>query len=219
MPLGRFICLEGIEGVGKTTQIDFIAHYVKKVLHQPVFTTREPGGTPLAESIRRLILEAPSYQEGIASETELLLLFAARRQHILQVIQPALSVGDWVVCDRFTEASYAYQGGGRGISVDFIHALESYIHQDLRIDRVILLDLPVSVALDRLRERNHYHHQSLDRIERESPEFFERVRYSYLQRAAAFPDCYRIINANCSLEQVQFQIMTVLDELLRLDRE
>jgi dTMP kinase len=209
---GHFICLEGIEGAGKTTQIGFIQEYLRSK-HKPVLTTREPGGTPLAERIRQVILDSQHSQERIAPDTELLLLFAARQQHITEVIEPALQNGYWVICDRFTESSYAYQGSGRGISWDFIDSLTSHIHKHLEIDRVILLDIPVSTAIERLHKRQYQYHQPLDRIEAESLEFFERVRQGYLNRAKALLN-YRVIDANCPLIEMKNQITTVLNELL-----
>jgi len=212
--LGRLICLEGIEGTGKTTQTSFVVDYIRRHFNQRVVMTREPGGTLLAESIRHLILDAKKDQEPIAPETELFLLFAARRQHVMQIIQPAIKRGNWVICDRFTEASYAYQGGGRGISSHLIETLESYTHHNLTIDCVILLDMPVKAALDRLHKTRYHMQQPLDRIEIEPFEFFEHVRNSYLDRAQKFPSRYRIIDANVSLKKVQSQIAAVLDELL-----
>lgn len=209
MTSGRFICLEGIEGTGKTTQTQFISHYLKQA-NQKAITTREPGGTPLAEAIRQLILHPPSPAESLMKETELLLLFAARAQHIAHVIQPALQAGYWVICDRFTEASYAYQGGGRGISNDFIHYLQHNLQKNITVDRVFLLDMPVNQAFKQATQRN----QQADRIEAENQTFFSRVRQAYLDRAAQCPELYRIIDATVTLEAVQMQIAHYLDELL-----
>lgn len=207
---GRLICLEGIEAAGKTTQINFIAHYLKEA-HKTVITTREPGGTPLAERIRQLILSPQMHGEVLTAEAECLLMFAARAQHITYTIQPALSLGHWVVCDRFIEASFAYQEGGRGLSHGFIETLQEAILKNLPIDRVLLFDLPVTAALERIHQRPS--DIDCDRIESEALSFFERVRATYLTRAQQYPERYRIIDANVSLNKVQQQVMQVLDEL------
>lgn len=204
----RFISLEGIEGVGKSTQAKFVADYLRKA-GVPLTVTREPGGTPVAEAIRALVLQSDFAPETIIPETELLLFFAARAQHIHYVIKPALQRGDWVLCDRFTEASYAYQGGGRGIDLAFIRSLQLWVQQDLKVDAVLLLDAPVDIAL-----RRTHHRKTVDRIEAEKQDFFTRARASYLERAKQMPDCYHVIDASCSLKDVQKQIKQVLDQLL-----
>ena len=204
----RFVTLEGIEGVGKSTQLKFISDYLQKK-GIALTLTREPGGTALAEAIRSLVLGSDFAPETIIPETELLLFFAARAQHIHYVIKPALQRGDWVLCDRFTETSYAYQGGGRGIDPAFIRSLQLWIQQDLKINAVLLLDAPVDIALRRTHSR-----QQLDRIEAEKQDFFTRARASYLERAKQMPDCYHIIDASRSLKDVQVQIKQVLDKLL-----
>lgn len=204
----RFIALEGIEGVGKSTQLKFISDYLQKK-GIALTVSREPGGTALAEAIRRLVLQTDFSPETIIPETELLLFFAARAQHIHYVIKPALQRGDWVLCDRFTETSYAYQGGGRGLDPAFIRSLQLWVQQDLKINAVLLLDAPVDIALRRTHNRQH-----LDRIEAEKQDFFARVRASYLERAKQMPDCYHIIDASRSLQDVQAQIKQVLDKLL-----
>jgi len=208
--MGCFITLEGIEGVGKSTQLAFISDYLKQK-NIPVTITREPGGTPISEAIRQLLLAPALTQEKISAETELLLFFAARAQHIDTVIRPALRRGDWVICDRFTEASYAYQGGGRGIDVAFIRDLQQWIQKDLTVDCVLLLDAPVELALGRTRCR----HQP-DRIEAETQAFFNRARATYLARAKQKANRYHIIDASLSVPEVTSQIQHVLERLIRL---
>ena len=204
----RFISLEGIEGVGKSTQAKFVADYLRQA-GVALTVTREPGGTPVAEAIRELVLQSDFSPETIIPETELLLFFAARAQHIHYVIKPALQRGDWVLCDRFTEASYAYQGGGRGIDCAFIRSLQLWVQQDLKVDAVLLLDAPVDIAL-----RRTHHRKTVDRIEAEKQDFFTRARASYLERAKQLSDCYQVIDASRSLKDVQKQIKQVLDQLL-----
>jgi dTMP kinase len=201
---GRFITLEGGEGAGKSTNL----HYVRGCLEQAgleVVATREPGGTPLAEQIRQLLLEVR--EEPVSGMTELLLMFAARAQHLATVIEPALRRGAWVLCDRFTDATYAYQGGGRGLDRAAIAALEALVHGHLQPDLTLYLDLPPDAAQARMAGR------SLDRFEREQAEFFERVRQTYLDRAAAHPRI-RVIDASRPLEDVQIRIRGVLDGFL-----
>lgn len=206
MQRGLFITLEGIEGVGKSTQLTFIQRYLIQA-KQSVVITREPGGTPVAEAVRHLVLK--QHDEQIIEEAELLLLFAGRAQHIAHVILPALNAGKWVVCDRFTDATYAYQGGGRQMSLDKITTLEKWVQKDLQPDCTFLLDAPVKTALRRIKRRG-----KADRIEAEKAEFFERVRAAYLERAKQFPKRYKIIDANAPLLKVQKQIKVVLDEML-----
>ncbi len=203
---GLFISVEGGEGVGKTTNLEFIIDYLQKKA-VPVVSTREPGGTPLSEEIRELLLKPRD--ENVSEVTELLMMFAARAQHLKQKILPALEGGDWVVCDRFTDATYAYQGGGRGMELNKIAVLENLVQGDLRPDRVILLDLPVEIGMDRAKKRGE-----LDRFESQRIEFFQRVRSAYLQRAAQQPQAYRIIDASLTLDKVQQQIQIVLDDLI-----
>jgi dTMP kinase len=209
MQKGRLICLEGIEGTGKTTQLNFISAYLKE-RGLSVVETREPGGTPLAEGIRQLTLNPPSDSEIVTAKTELLLMFAARMQHIYHVIEPALRQGNWVICDRFTEASYAYQGGGRGIKQTFIDYLKNEIQGTVQIDRVILFDTPITHALKQVDKRGYAH----DRIESENQSFFSRVRDAYLMRAKQYPKLYRIIEANHPITHVQSQIVPILNELI-----
>jgi len=210
MEKGLFITLEGGEGAGKSTQMAFVQQRLQqhlKKLGKTLHVTREPGGTALSEQIRELLLD--HRQTTMDSDTELLLMFAARAQHLAQLICPALAAGDWVLCDRFTDATYAYQGGGRGIDTTRIAALEDWVQGELRPDLTLLLDLPVDVGMARASERGE-----LDRFEREQQAFFERVRQAYRDRAAAEPGRYRIIDAAQNIEQVQVQIDAVLAPLL-----
>lgn len=203
---GRFITLEGGEGVGKSTNLAFVQEF----LHSRGITvrrTREPGGTPLAESIRSLLLTHSG--ETMCEHTELLLVFAARAQHIKQVITPALERGEWVLCDRFTDATYAYQGGGRGLDKAVIAELEQLVHGGLQPDLTILLDLDVETGMTRARERG-----ALDRIELEQRDFFERVRNAYLERAAIYPERFAVVDAALPLKGVQQAIADQLQSLL-----
>ncbi|SEA39530.1 dTMP kinase [Marinobacterium iners] len=209
MSTGRFITVEGIEGVGKTTNLEFI-HQQLLSRGLDVVRTREPGGTPLAESIRELLL-APR-NEPVAEMAELLLMFAARAQHIEQCIRPALQRGAWVLCDRFTDATYAYQGGGRGLDQSRIAQLETLVQGGLRPDLTILLDLPARQGMARARARS-----MPDRFEAEAEVFFERVRDSYLQRAAAEPQRFAVIDAAPPLEQVQQAVGQALARLESID--
>ena len=177
---GLFITLEGPEGAGKTTNREFLAERLRTAGHE-VLLTREPGGTPLAERIRELLL-APS-DEPMATDTELLLMFAARAQHLDQVIRPALAAGKVVLCDRFTDATHAYQGGGRGVDRKLIDQIAHAVHGDLNPDCTILLDVPVRVGLERMQARRG----AVDRFEIESSQFFDRVRNRYLELARAHP--------------------------------
>lgn len=203
---GLFITLEGPEGAGKTTNREFLAERLRTAGHE-VLLSREPGGTPLAERIRELLL-APS-DEPMATDTELLLMFAARAQHLDQVIRPALVAGKVVLCDRFTDATYAYQGGGRGVSEARIAVLEDFVQGTLRPDLTLVFDLPVDVGLARAAARGR-----LDRFEQEGRAFFEAVRQTYLRRAALNPQRYRIIDAGQPLVDVQRQLERLLPELL-----
>ena len=203
---GRFITLEGTEGVGKSTNRQQVVECLQQAGLE-VVVTREPGGTPLAEQIRELLLGVRD--EPVSNMTELLLMFAARAQHLEQVILPALSQGSWVVCDRFTDATYAYQGGGRGFDVNVIAQLESMVQGDLRPDLTLYLDVPVAVAARRIAERE------LDRFEQEALTFFERVRAAYLEMAQQQPR-YRIIDASQSLEQVQAEVRANVTRYLQM---
>lgn len=207
---GLFITLEGPEGAGKSTNREYLAALLREQ-GIDVLLTREPGGTPLAERVRELLL-APS-DEAMASDTELLLVFAARAQHLAQVIVPALNRGAVVLCDRFTDATYAYQGGGRGLDVQRIAQLETFVQGALRPDLTLVFDLPVEVGLARAAARGR-----LDRFEQEGREFFEAVRTTYLQRARAEPARYRILDAAQTLEAVQRDLDGLLPQLLELQR-
>lgn len=201
---GKFITVEGTEGVGKTTNIEFI----KQWLHDnniEFVATREPGGTPLAEQLRQLLLQPRD--EAVDQTAELLMVFAARAQHLNQLILPALQQGKWVLCDRFTDATYAYQGGGRQMDRAMIANLENLVQSSLRPDAVVLLDIPVEQGLERARDRGE-----LDRFEQEDIAFFERVRSAYLERARAYPH-YHIVDASLPLEGVQQQLLNVLQQL------
>lgn len=202
MQSGRFITVEGGEGVGKTTNLDFIEASLR-AQGRDVVRTREPGGTPLAESVRELLL-APR-DEQVSDLTELLLVFAARAQHLEQVIKPALAAGKWVLCDRFTDATYAYQGAGRGMDMTAIATLEQLVQQTLRPDLTLLLDVPVEIGMARASARS-----APDRFESEQLQFFEAVRKLYLQRAEAEPDRFAVIDASPELPVVQQQIQDVL---------
>lgn len=207
---GLFITLEGPEGAGKSTNREYLAECLRE--HGiDVLLTREPGGTPLAERIRELLLD-PS-DEPMAADTELLLVFAARAQHLQQVIRPALAKGSVVLCDRFTDATYAYQGGGRGLSIERIAQLEQFVQGELRPDLTLIFDLPVEVGLARAAARGR-----LDRFEQEGRGFFEAVRQAYLQRAAQSPQRYRVLDAGQTLVQVQADIDALLPSLLEACR-
>ncbi len=207
MSKGLFITLEGGEGAGKSTQLAHVRQRIEAA-GIPLHVTREPGGTPLAEQIRALLLD--HRDEQMASDTELLLMFAARAQHLAGLIRPALARGEWVLCDRFTDATYAYQGGGRGIDVERIAVLEDWVQRELRPDLTLLLDLPIDVGMARAGQRG-----ALDRFEREQQDFFERVRAAYLARAEWEPQRFRIIDASQDIAGVQAQIDAVLTPLLQ----
>lgn len=203
---GKFLSIEGTEGVGKSTNLAFVRDWLESKAIE-VIVTREPGGTPLAEEIRELLLR--KREESVDETTELLLVFAARAQHIAQVIKPALARGAWVLSDRFTDATFAYQGGGRGLSKDVISQLEILVQGDLRPDLTLILDIDVELGLNRARQRGE-----LDRFESETLAFFERVRSAYQARAAAAPGRYAVIDAGRELAEVQTQIERVLGSLL-----
>ncbi len=204
MSRGRFVTFEGTEGVGKTTNIDFAAELLRSRAI-PFVRTREPGGTPLAERIRTVLLDPVG--EAVDPDAELLLIFAARAQHLARVIRPALDAGTWVLCDRFTDATYAYQGGGRGLSVERIALLEREVQGHLQPDLTIYLDLPVAAGLARIDAANR------DRFEREQEAFFERVRSVYLARANALPR-FRIVDAGRPLPAVQQSIAALLAQFI-----
>ncbi|MGD8483878.1 MAG: dTMP kinase [Thioalkalispiraceae bacterium] len=203
---GKFITVEGTEGVGKSSNLAFIEDYLRQAGIDLV-VTREPGGTPLAEKIRDMLLDAK--QHAMCDDTELLMMFAARAQHLNELIMPALEKGQWVLCDRFTDASYAYQGGGRGIPETRIAELEQWVQGDLRPDLTLLLDMPVAEGLVRAGKRS-----DPDRFEQEKHDFFEKVRNCYLERARRYPGRFRVVDAQPALEQVQNQIRLILDTIL-----
>jgi len=203
---GKFITVEGIEGAGKSSNLSFIQRLLERAGKRVVFT-REPGGTPLGEEVRDLLLGHK--HTVMADDTELLLMFGARAEHLSSVISPALESGKWVLCDRFTDASYAYQGGGRGIDWNRIRVLEQWVQGGLRPDLTLLLDLPVELGLERAGKRSEP-----DRFEREATAFFGRVRGAYLQIAENEPERVRLVDASLPLPQVQEQIATDLERLL-----
>jgi len=203
---GRFITLEGGEGAGKSTNLEYLRGRLAAA-GIAVTVTREPGGTPLGEQIRGLLLDPAD--TSMHPDTELLLMFAARAQHLQELVLPALRRGEWVLCDRFTDATYAYQGGGRGLDVQRIAELETWVQAGFQPYRTLLFDLPVAVGLQRAGDRG-----ALDRFEQEQTAFFERVRKSYLERAGAFPDRFRVIDAGRELAAVQAQLDAVVDELV-----
>ena len=202
MKRGKFVTLEGGEGVGKTTNLTFIKDYLQQQ-NIAVTVTRDPGGTALAEKIRHLVLDIDG--ESITETTELLLMFAARAQHIQYVIEPALAQGNWVLCDRFTDATYAYQGGGRKVSIATIALLEQLVQGDLRPDLTLLLDAPIEIGMERAQKRG-----SFDRFEAEKISFFTGVRNMYLSRAAEQPKRIKVIEANHPLTDVQKDILAVM---------
>jgi len=203
---GKFITLEGTEGAGKSTALSYIEEKIRSAGIELV-VTREPGGTELGEKIRALLLD--KNHSVMCDDTELLLMFAARAQHLEELIKPALAKGQWVLCDRFTDATYAYQGGGRGLNKSHIATLEILVQGELRPELTLLLDIPVEQGLARAGERGE-----LDRFEKEKVEFFERVRKTYLERASQNPGQYRIIDASQSIAGVQQQLDHVLDPIL-----
>lgn len=202
---GRFITLEGSEGVGKSTNLARVVAWLE-ARGLEVVQTREPGGTPRAEAIRRLLLD-PAEEEPLDQDAELLLVFAARAQHLARVIRPALARGAWVVCDRFTDATFAYQGGGRGIPAARIAELERFVQQGLSPDLTLLLDMPIEAARERVVSRG----EAPDRFERERGDFFSAVRQAYLARAAADPERFAVVDASRTLSAVGEQIEGLLE--------
>jgi len=196
---GKFITLEGMDGAGKSTHIPSIIQLLES-RGLEVVSTREPGGTTLGEKLRELLLN-----EAMHPETETLLMFAARREHIASVIEPALARGAWVLSDRFTDATYAYQSGGRGVSAEKVIALEQWVQGDLQPDATLLFDVPVEVSVSRLASA-----RMPDKFERESAEFFTKIRNAYLQRASENPSRFRVINSNQALEAVQVNVKEIV---------
>lgn len=205
---GQFITLEGGEGAGKSTNLAFIRDWLT-ARDIPFLVTREPGGTELSEKIRALLLDKSNHK--MTTECELLLVFAARAQHIDEVIKPALAEGKWVVSDRFTDATYAYQGAARGLGFDRIKLIEDWVQQGFAPDKTFVFDLPVEVGMQRVRSRGG----DIDRFEQEKTEFFEQVRQAYLTRASLAPHRYCVLDAAQSLDKVQAQIQQQLQELIR----
>ena len=204
---GRFLTLEGIEGAGKSTIARFVLAYLARQ-QIPARLTREPGGTPLAERIRRLVLERGA--EPLSPVTETLLMFAARDLHLQQVIRPALARGEWVVCDRFTDATRAYQGSGRGVDPQLIESLAAAVHGGLAPDCTLLLDVPVGLGLARARGRAA---GDADRFEAETQTFFEKVRAGYLELARRAPERFHVIDASAPLAAVEAQVESILEDL------
>lgn len=201
---GKFITLEGLDGAGKSTQLAWLVDALR-ASGRTVVQTREPGGTPLGEKLRTLLLSEPMHLE-----TECLLMFAARREHIAAVIEPALVRGDWVVCDRFTDASFAYQGGGRGLSRSKLDVVERWVQDGLQPDMTLLFDVPTDLARRRVLGTG----RELDRFEQEEADFFERVRREYLVRAAASPGRIRVVDANRTVALIQADVEAIVAELL-----
>ncbi len=201
--LGKFITLEGIDGAGKSTHLGWLQGWLQQrgIDH---LVTREPGGTPLGETLRELLLH-----EAMHLETETLLMFASRREHLGEVILPALQAGRWVVSDRFTDATYAYQGGGRGLAIERIEQLESWVQRGLQPDLTLLFDVPLEVSRDRLAQS-----RVLDRFEQEQQDFHQRVRNCYLERARRDPDRIKVIDASRPVNTIQLQLATLLEDFL-----
>ena len=201
---GKFITLEGIDGAGKSSHLTFIASCIAK-LGYAVHTTREPGGTPLGEKLRTLLLN-----EKMHSDTEALLMFASRREQLLETIEPVLLKGAWVVCDRYTDSTYAYQCGGRGLPEARVATLEKWVHAGLQPDLTFLFDAPLEVARDRLAKGT----VNPDKFEREQSEFFANVRLAYLQRAEQFPERIKVINSARSLVEIQSELAAYIGNLV-----
>ncbi len=200
---GLFLTFEGVDGAGKSTHIPWVCDYIRQA-GVKVCETREPGGTPLGEKLRELLLHEPMHLE-----TETLLMFSARSEHLHRLIMPALEQGKWVICDRFTDATYAYQGGGRGLGVDRIDELANWLHATLWPDRTWLFDVPLAVARERLTQS-----RSLDRFEQEQEAFFERTREVYLELASTHPKRFKLIDATASIEAIRAELKADLDDLL-----
>ncbi|HVE50688.1 MAG TPA: dTMP kinase [Casimicrobiaceae bacterium] len=202
----RFITLEGIDGAGKSTHARWLVQRLTE-RGKRVVSTREPGGTPLGERLRALLLN-----ESMTHDSEALLMFAARREHLDLVIRPALARGDWVVCDRFTDATYAYQGGGHGVSAARIAELERWIHGDCRPDLTLLFDVAPAVSRERL-QRSENAGRTLDKFERERESFFDRVREAYRARAAADPKRFRVIDSTRDIDVVRIDLDRIVDSI------
>ena len=205
MKKGKFITIDGIEGAGKSTQIAFICDYLQRK-GLDVVKTREPGGTELGKKIRKLLLGRDT--GDMHSDTELLLMFSDRNEHIHRKIKPALNAGKWVVSDRFTDASFAYQGGGRELDIGRISELESWVHGEFQPDLTIILNIETDLGMQRIEAR-----AEKDRIEQEDWDFFERVRKSFVDRAKKYPQRIKLIDASCSIEEVQQKIKLLLEAI------
>ena len=203
VPPGRFITFEGIDGAGKSTHIPFVASLLQEQGLR-VVTTREPGGTPLGEALREIVLH-----QKMHLETEALLMFAGRREHLAQVIEPALARGDWVISDRFTDASFAYQGGGRNLARTKLDALEQWVHPHLQPDLTLLFDVPLEVARARLDAE-----RTPDKFEQEKTDFFAATRAEYLRRAAQFPGRFRLIDSSRPIAVIQQELRAILAWIL-----
>lgn len=199
MNKAKFITFEGVDGAGKSTHLNWFADMLRKRGIE-LLVTREPGGTPLGEKLRELLLNEPMH-----AETEAMLMFAARREHVEKVIRPALECGTWVISDRFTDASFAYQGGGRGVSFAKLEQLEQWVHGDLQPDHTLLFDIPIEIARERLANN-----ASLDRFEQERGDFFERVRQAYLARVAKNSRRYTVIRAEKTLDRVKQELSSII---------
>lgn len=200
---GKFITFEGIDGAGKSSHVEWLAETLRG-RGITVMVTREPGGTPLGEKLRELLLN-----ESMHLETETLLMFAARREHLAQRIEPALARGEWVICDRFSDATWAYQGGGRGLDKAKFLALEHWVHEHLQPDLTLLFDLPLEVARERIVLANRV----LDKFEQERADFHHRVRQAYLDRAQASPSRIRTVAADNSIEQIRKQLEVIVSSI------
>jgi len=203
---GRFISLEGVDGAGKSTHASWLVEAIAARGHR-VVQTREPGGTALGEALRDIVLA-----RTMTHETEALLMFAARAEHVATLIAPALGRGDWVLCDRFTDATYAYQGGGHGVSRDLLRALERHVQQGCSPDVTLLFDVPAEVSRSRL-ERAIGKGRALDKFEQEAESFFERVRAAYLERAAAEPERFRIVDSTRPIDEVRSALASIVAAL------
>lgn len=199
MSTAKFITFEGVDGAGKSTHLQWLAQSLRQ-RGIDLLVTREPGGTPLGERLREILLNQPMH-----AETEALLMFAARREHVEQVIRPALQRGTWVISDRFSDASFAYQGGGRGVSISKLEQLEQWVHGDLQPDLTLLFDIPIEVARQRLANN-----ESLDRFEQEQGGFFEKVRQAYLARSQKMPSRFALIHAEQSRDEVQQRLQKII---------
>ena len=202
MTMAKFITFEGVDGAGKSTHLEWFADALRQ-RGIPLLMTREPGGTPLGERLREILLH-----QSMHAETEAMLMFAARREHVEQVIRPALQRGTWVISDRFSDASFAYQGGGRGVSLAKLEQLEQWVHGDLQPDLTLLFDIPIEIARQRLSNNI-----SLDRFEQERADFFERVRQAYLARAAKTPQRFAVIRAEKTMPEVQQELAHIIATL------